>query len=165
MTNKQISEIYEIPLSTVHEWSKPTHNKHKVYLHLQNSSPYIPHKNHRLLHILNRNILNTQKYTIEEIETTLNSKTSNFANQRQKIIVSKFFKECDVEDLEKLIKEHGVSIKRVKKIYEESPERKLLGVQKVWNKRFRLKAIKTERVKKPFPALLLKTIKDRNLDV
>ncbi len=172
MTNQQISEKFNIPTSTVAEWSNPNHNKHTIYLYLLNSSEkqvdQTINKKHRLLPILNRNIAD-KEYTLYEIKEAFTCKDTRNATWRQKAIWSKFFKECDVEDLEDLIQHHGVSTKRVKRIYLELPERAFSGVNNVWDKRFHIKDKVTitkaprgvGKSSRPFPTLLAKVVQDR----
>jgi len=157
MTKKQISEIFNIPMSTLSEWSKPTHNKHKLYIHLINSSSdqikTTLEKKHRLLHILNRNTTG-EKYTLDEIKKAFDVEDYTSTSQRQKSIYRKFFKECDSLDLDELSHEHGISIRKVKNIYINSPERTFSGVSRIWNKRFRIKNEPQHKIEIPFPSLL-----------
>jgi len=167
MTKKQISEIFDIPLSTLSEWSKPTHNKYKLYIHLINSSSNqvktTLKKKHRLLHILNRNTTNA-KYTIDEIKEAFDVVDYTCATQRQKSIYRKFFKECDGVDLNKLVNQYGISIRKVKNIYLNSPERAFSGVSRVWNRRFRIKNEPLQKTEIPFPSLLSRIV-SRNSNV
>ena len=55
------------------------------------------------------------------------------------LIYSKFFKECDADDLEDLEKVFHISKRDVKSIYKQIPERSFKGVSEIWDKRFRLK--------------------------
>jgi len=165
MTKKQISEIFNIPLSTLSEWSKPTHNKHKLYIHLINSSTHqvetTLEKKHRLLHILNRNITG-KKYTLDEIKEAFDVEDYAYTTKRQKSIYRKFFKECDSFDLDELIHQHGISIRKVKNIYINSPERTFSGVSRVWNRRFRIKNEPHHKIEIPFPSLLSRIVSEDN---
>jgi len=167
MKNKQISEIFSIPTSTVAEWSNPNHNKHKIYLYLLNSSKEVAenalNKRHRLLHILNRNTF-SEKYTMKEIKEAFALRDTTNITRRQATIFSKFFKECDVEDLGDLISIHGVSINKVKNIYTSIPEKQLPGVCETWNNRFKIKTQKTRDLKRAptqLPRLLTKVLQER----
>jgi len=101
-------------------------------------------KTHRLIHILNKNIDKNKYFTYDEIKNAFTHTNYKEATQREKIIYSKFFKECDIDDLEDLEKVFHISKRDVKTIYKQIPERSLKGVSEVWNKRFRLKPIKTK---------------------
>lgn len=145
MTKIEINDIFDIPIPTLNEWQKPNSRKHKLYSFLiKSDKQYVnkianTHKTHRLFHILNRNIDKQLQYTYNEIQSAFLKEDYNIATQREQLIYSKFFKECDSEDLESLSSCFEVSKRNIKKIYSSSPERKLKGVAKVWDKRFRLK--------------------------
>ncbi|MDF1876127.1 hypothetical protein JHD48_10325 [Sulfurimonas sp. SAG-AH-194-I05] len=94
---------------------------------------------HRIYHILNRNIHVSYKYEFDEIREAFLVEDYDNTTSRQRMIYSKFFKECDVDDLETFEKVFGVSKRKIKKIYTQIPERVFLGVAEVWDKRFRLK--------------------------
>jgi len=150
MTKKEISTIFDLPLSTLNDWDKETNRKHKLFQFLSNIEVNDLNKfsktkqSHRLLHILNRNIDENRHFSYDEIKNAFNRTNYEEATQREKIIYSKFFKECDVDDLEDLEKVFHVSKRDVKTIYKQIPERSFKGVSEVWDKRFRLKAVDTE---------------------
>jgi hypothetical protein len=149
MTKIEINDIFDIPISTLNEWKKPSSKKHKLYSFLiKYDKQYIDkvtntHQTHRLFHILNRNIDKTQQYSYDEIQSAFLKEDYNAATQREQLIFSKFFKECDSEDLDSLSSSFEVSKRNIKKIYSSSPQRKLKGVSRVWDKRFRLKHFDT----------------------
>jgi len=169
MNNLQISEKYDIPLSTVYDWAKPDHNKYKVYLCLKESLISKPKKSsakrHRILHILNRNINGVEKYSFDEVKEAFDITHFDSNSRRHRIIASKFFKECDLEDLDSLTKNYGISIRGVKYTYSNSPEKKLRGVQKKWNRRFRLPAEERKITAKPIPDIVLQLLQARNTNV
>ena len=145
MTKIEINNIFDIPIPTLNEWQKPNSRKHKLYSFLiKSDKQYINsvsnnHLNHRIFHILNRNIDKIEQYSYNEIQSAFLKDDYNCATQREQLIYSKFFKECESEDLESLSNCFEVSKRNIKKIYSSSPERKLKGIAKVWDKRFRLK--------------------------
>jgi len=150
VTKKEISKLFDIPLSTLNDWDKETNRKHKLFqfissIDIKDIGQFSKiNKSHRLLHILNRNIDKKEYFTYEEIKNAFRHTDYQEANQREKIIYSKFFKECDVDDLEDLEKVFHISKRDVKSIYKQIPERAFIGVAEVWDKRFRLKALKSK---------------------
>ncbi len=145
MTKSEISDILDIPLTTLYDWEKEEHPKNKLYRHLLNTSKSVAKRTtkkkketHRILHILNRNITEKNKYTREEIKKAFSKKDYILATQREKIIYSRFFKECDEDDLTDLVKTFYVSKRDIKLIYKDIPERAFPGVSKVWDRRFRI---------------------------
>ena len=146
MTKKEISKLFDIPLSTVNDWQKEDSSRHKLYEFLravpkkEYQSIKSQQKNHRLLHILNRNIDKKNAYSIKDIKRAFSQDDFNDASDSQQLIYSKFFKECDPDDLKSLVELFDLSIRDIKKIYITSPLRKLKGVREVWDKRFRIKS-------------------------
>jgi len=169
MTNKEISKIFEIPLSTINDWQKVDSNRYKLYqfLHATNVKDVqditSQQKNHRLFHILNRNIEQVSNYSVQEVKTAFSYKHYNEATLREQLIYSKFFKECDEEDLATLQTLLNISIRDVKQIYLSSPLRKLKGVSEIWDKRFRIKVSNTEEtpVNNVIPSALSLILKKR----
>jgi hypothetical protein len=146
MTKKEISRLFDIPLSTVNDWQKEDSTRHKLYEFLravskkEYQSIKLQQKNHRLLHILNRNIDKKNAYGVKDIKRAFLQTDFNEASDSQQVIYSKFFKECDSDDLKSLVELFDLSIRDIKKIYISSPLRKLKGVREVWDKRFRIKS-------------------------
>lgn len=147
MTKKEISKFFDLPLSTLNDWDKETNRKYKLFKFLNNinledlDKVSTTKQNHRLLHMLNRNIDKNKHFTYDEIKNAFSHTDYQKATQREKIIYSKFFKECDVDDLEDLEKIFHISKRDIKAIYKQIPERSFKGVSEVWDKRFRLKHI------------------------
>ena len=169
MTNKEISKIFEIPLSTINDWQKEDSNRHKLYqfLHATNIKDVrdikSQQKNHRLFHILNRNIEQACNYSVQEVKKAFSYKDYNKASLREQVIYSKFFKECDEEDLASLQTLLNISIRDVKQIYISSPLRNFKGVREVWDRRFRIKLSKIEEtpVNNVIPSALSIILKKR----
>ena len=144
MTKHEISNIFDIPLTTLYDWEKENHPRHTLYRYLSNTSKSVATKilnkrsAHRILHILNRNITDDYKYTIEEVKKAFSHNAYKLATQREKLIYSKFFKECDEEDLNDLVENLNVSKRDIERIYRDIPERAFSGASKVWDRRFRL---------------------------
>jgi len=150
MTKKEISKLFDLPLSTLNDWNKETNRKHKLFQFLSNielddlDKFSKTKKSHRLLNILNRNIDENKRFTYDEIKNAFTHTNYQESTQREKIIYSKFFKECDVDDLEDLEKVFHISKRDVKNIYKQIPERSFKGVSEIWDKRFRLKTLDTK---------------------
>lgn len=144
MTKSEISNILDIPLTTLYDWEKEDHLRNKLYRYLSNTTKSVAVKTlnkkstHRILHILNRNITDKHKYTIDEVKKAFSKQEYSLATSREKIIYSKFFKESDEEDLNDLVENLNVSKRDIKRIYKDIPERAFSGVAKVWDRRFRL---------------------------
>lgn len=147
MTKKEISKIFDLPISTLNDWDKEESRKNKLFQFLQNIKLEDTQKNlkkkktHIIFHILNRNIENDKKFTYDEVRNAFIQTDYDEATQREKIIYSKFFKECDVSDLEDFEKVFHVSKRDIKTIYKQIPERMLKGVSEIWDKRFRLQSV------------------------
>ena len=109
MTKKEISKIFDIPFSTVSDWQKENSSRHKLYefLHAISKKEYqsirSQQKNHRLLHILNRNIDKKNTYKVKDIKAAFSKTDFKDASVSQQVIYSKFFKECDSDDLKSLV--------------------------------------------------------------
>jgi len=99
-------------------------------------------KSHRIFHILNRNI--EEKFSFEDIKSAFSNDDYTKSSLNDRFVYSRFFKECDYDDLEKLILVFGVSKKTIRKLYTSLPERKLVGVSEVWDKYFKLQPIQKE---------------------
>ncbi len=143
MTHREIKEYLNIPLSTLDSWKNESHPKYKLYLLLSNTdSKYVEkkisteNKTHRIFHIVNRNSI--ESYNWEDIHNAFKKDNYENASNKETIIYSKFFKECEPADLDSLLKIFNVSKRNIKKIYLTSPLRKLTGVAKVWDVRFRI---------------------------
>ena len=173
MTKKEISKTFNLPLSTLNDWDKETSRKHKLFQFLSSidfedlDNFAQTKKNHRLLHILNRNIDESEHFTYDEIKNAFSHTNYQEATQREKIIYSKFFKECDTDDLEDLEKVFLISKRDVKAIYKQIPERSFKGVFEVWDKRFRLKSLNTEVLKSSnnIPLALQEILQGRTANV
>ncbi len=174
MTKHEISTYFDIPVSTLSDWRNTQNRKYKLFLFLENidlsniDKLLSKNKSHRIFHILNRNIDKSYAYTFDEIKNAFSKNNYNEATQREHIIYSKFFKECDINDLDTLITTFNISKRNIKRIYESSPLRTLKGVAKVWDSRFRLKHInppKQEASSTHIPKALEHLINKRNLNV
>jgi len=174
MTKKEISKLFDISLSTVNDWQKEESSRHKLYEFLravpkkEYQSIKSQQKNYRLLHILNRNIDKKNAYSVKNIKRAFLQDDFNDASDSQQVIYSKFFKECDPDDLKSLVELFDLSIRDIKKIYITSPLRKLKGVREIWDKRFRIKSNNFSVVSydgKNIPAALAHILKNRTAHV
>ncbi|MCT7521256.1 hypothetical protein [Aliarcobacter cryaerophilus] len=77
----------------------------------------------RLPHILNRNIfLKEKKFSIHEIKECLSKNDYKNLTSRERLLVSKLFKEIeDNEDLEAIINAYNLNLKDIEDIYKSSP--------------------------------------------
>ena len=96
---------------------------------------------HRITHILNRNINQKFKYPKSEIYEAFQQSDYSKASQRQKLIYSKFFKECDEEDLYKLITVYHTTFENLKSIYNTSIYRNHNAISTNWDKVFNLPSL------------------------
>ena len=170
MTQTQISKYLDIPFTTLNDWKKEDSNRNKLYQLLINldekevQSKLSKKTNHRFFHILNRNINNYSKFTIDDIVEAFNKKDYNEATLREQSIYSKFFKELEPNELDEFIKTFNVSKRNIKSLYISSPFRTLIGVAKAWDRRFRLKHIDLNiENKKPIPSALQNILNRKNL--
>lgn len=147
MTKHEISILLDLPITTLDRWSNEDDRKNKLFKLLENinkdeAKKIITKKpTHRIFHILNRNITLQNKYSFDEIRKAFLNNDYTKSTLREKIIYSKFFKECDTDDLISFEKVFKVSRRNIKIIYSQIPERKFKGVAKIWDRRFRLKHI------------------------
>jgi len=173
MTKQEIATTFNLPLSTLNDWDKEDSRKYKLFQFLSNVDLADVDKlskaknTHRLFHILNRNIDQDKYFSYEEIKNAFSHSSIDNATQREKVIYSKFFKECDASDLESLEKVFHVSKRDIKSIYKQIPERSFKGVSEVWDKRFRLKPVKVEKLlpSNNIPLSLQEILQRRNLNV
>jgi len=153
MRKHEINKILGIAMPTLNEWEKYGNKRNKlykllIYLDSNEVKKIIENKSyHRIFHILNRNIDEQHKYSFQEIRNAFLKDNYDDATQRERLIYSSFFKECDVDDLSDLIRVFNLSIRTIKKLYTNLPERKLNGVAKVWDRRFRLKKVTRTKIK------------------
>lgn len=87
---------------------------------------------------MNRNVTEEHKFSREEIQAAFLKTNYEMLNQREKIVYSKFFKECDEEDLINLVNVFELSQDNIKSVYEDIPERAFSGVTEIWDKEFKL---------------------------
>ena len=151
MTKKDISKLLDIPLATLNDWQKEDSNRHKLYEFLRSlpkkeyKSIKQQQKEHPIFYVLNRNIDKKERYIPEDIKKAFGKTNYIEASPREKVLYSKFFKECDPDDLKTLIDLFDLSIRNIKQIYLSSPLRKLKGVREVWDRRFRITSDKSRR--------------------
>jgi hypothetical protein len=172
VTKNEINKFFDIPVSTLNEWQKTTSTKNKLYTFLLKSDSKDisnitnSHKTHRLFHILNRNIDKNKHYSYDEIQTAFTKNNYDEATSREQLIYSKFFKECESEELDSLSVVFGINKRNIKKLYVNAPERLLGGVAKIWDKRFRLKHIsKITQIVSSTPTALQFILNKRALNV
>ena len=173
MIKQEINKLLEIPISTLNDWQDESSSKHTLYQFLRatnaNDVSNLLKKQyrHRIFHILNRNIDKKYAYTLEDVKSAFNCTNYDDATSKEQVVYSKFFKECDLEDLDSLITQLNVSIRNIKKIYLSSPLRKIKGVAEVWDKRFRVKSLVDTNIviKTTIPSALENILVKRGLNV
>lgn len=100
----------------------------------------------RLLRIFNKNTLSIDCYTAEEIKIAFAKADHSAGTEKEQLLYSRFFKECNSKDLKNLCSDFKVNVRDVKKIYITSPYGTLKDVAKVWNTKFRLKSIIVHKI-------------------
>ncbi len=146
MKQVEITKKLNIPTSTLKDWSNSEHPRHDLFQLLtkllsneiesiQARPDYIKKSRtqnyHRLLHILNRNT--NVSFTINDIIHAFNDIPYTQKIDEEKLIIERFFKECDEVDYKNLIAIKGINKDTLKNIYKDSiASRSLYSVQ--WNK-------------------------------
>lgn len=104
----------------------------------------------RLPHILNRNIfLKEKKFSTQEIKRCLSQNKYSTLNPRERVLVSKLFKEIkDSDDLEAILDAYKTDIINIENIYKDSPY-STCGFS-FWDNKFNIK-IKKEPKKEYIP--------------
>lgn len=173
MTQSEISTYLNIPFATLNDWKKENSNRHKLYELLANldkdivSQIFNKPKEHRIFHVLNRNVISEEKFTFHDIKNAFTKNNYHEGTIKEQTIYSKFFKEIDIDELDDFIKTFNVSKRDIKNIYISSPFRTLGGVSKKWDNRFRLKSLTNHNISfdsKP-TSLLQSIINQRGINV
>ncbi|PHR58992.1 MAG: hypothetical protein COA44_02255 [Arcobacter sp.] len=157
MKQIEITKKLNIPSSTLKDWSNINHPRHDLFQLLtklssdeikdiQTRPDYIKksrtHNYHRLLHIINRNT-NTN-FTLNDIVHAFNATACTQKSDEEKLIIERFFKECDKDDYKKLIAIKGIEKDNLKSIYKDSiAARSLYRGQ--WDKIFNITSTNEER--------------------
>lgn len=115
----------------------------------------------RLPHILNRNIfLKEKKFSTQEIRNCLSQNRYSTLTQRERLLVSKLFKEIeDNDDLEAILNAYGTNVNNIENIYKDSPYSNC-GFS-FWDNKFNIKTDKEP--KKPYIPLKSSQIKSPRL--
>jgi len=122
MTLSEISTKFDISLSTLKDWRNPQSKKHKLFLFLQNSDEIktgLPHI--RLLQLLNRNIAKEYQFTASELYRCFKKKSYLRLTQREKIIISRLFKEGDIDDAKEVSRVLNIAYENIQHLFESSP--------------------------------------------
>lgn len=170
MTQKEISNYLDIPFATLNDWKQENSNRFKLFDLLKNldlklvESILSKKNNHRIFHILNRNIDNSSKFSYDEIKKAFSNKNYHNATIREQTIYSKFFREIEPSELDDFVKTFNVSKRDIKNLYISSSFRNINGIAIKWDRRFRLKHISTNiENKKVIPSSLQKILNKKNL--
>jgi hypothetical protein len=173
MTEEDIAEL-GVPYTTLQDWKKPSNKRHPLYRLLTNldrdEAEKLLNKGsvHRLQHVLNRNISKELKYSYKEIQGAFENTHYEQLNKRQQNVIDLFFKECDTDDVKSLNDFFKIPRGNLKKLYSEAISlRKIEGVAKVWDRKFRLKKLpkKTPVTVKHIPPALEKVLSKRTVAV
>jgi len=146
MKQIEITKKLNIPSSTLKDWSNSNHPRHDLFQLLTKLSndeieniqarPNSIKKSrtqnyHRLLHILNRNT--DVNFTLNDIIHAFNDTPYAHKTDEEKLIVERFFKECDEDDYKKLLAIKGIEKDNLKNIYKDSIAARSLYSEQ-WNK-------------------------------
>lgn len=147
MKQFEIIKKFDIPSSTLKDWSQEDDRRNSLYQFLRkitpeefeqiNSRQKVVKKRkqpsyHRILHIVNRNT--GKKHTLPDIVKAF-SENKEYANKsiEEKLILDRFFKECDEDDFKKLLLINGIKKTAIKKVYLKSPSSRS-PFHKQWDK-------------------------------
>lgn len=138
MTLKEISVLYDLPVSTLKDWRNPLHKRHKLFLHLQNGNDsQRDTRQIRLLQLLNRNITPEYHFALNELRECFQKKHYGKTTQREKIILAKLFKEGDIEDAHEVERVLNINGDNIRCLFKSSPYQKAYGFEK-WQKEYGL---------------------------
>ena len=170
MTQKEITNYLNIPLTTLNDWKKTDSARNKLYELLINLDSSIAltilnkKVNHEIFSILNRNIADDSNFTFDEIKTAFSKSDSTV---RERLIYAKFFKELDPSELDDFASTFSISKRNIKNIYLTSPFRFLSGVSKLYDKRFRVchtnNNLQTSKSKQNIPAALKQLLANKGV--
>ena len=173
MTQKEITNYLNIPLTTLNDWKKTDSARNKLYELLINLDSSIAltilnkKVNHEIFSILNRNIADDSNFTFDEIKTAFSKSSYSDSTPREQIIYAKFFKELDPSELDDFTSTFNVSKRNIKNIYLTSPFRFLSGVSKLYDKRFRVRHannnLQTSKSKQNIPAALKQLLANKGV--
>ena len=115
----------------------------------------------RLPHILNRNIfLKEKKFSAQEIKKCLSQNRYSTLTPRERVLISKFFKEIkDTDDLEVILNTYKTDINNIEDIYRDSPY-STCGFS-FWDNKFNIDSYK--QTEKPYVPLKSTQIKSPRL--
>jgi succinate dehydrogenase flavin-adding protein (antitoxin of CptAB toxin-antitoxin module) len=108
MQESEALKLLNIPRSTLKEWSKPEHAKHKLYLLIKNTdakralqaiTQSVPTP---ILTLLNRNIKEEELFTNDEIFKLFSKKSYAKLTPRERVAFAKLVRELDDETLTQL---------------------------------------------------------------
>lgn len=87
----------------------------------------------RLLQILNRNLSTGHLFSVAEVKKCFAKERYEDLSKRESVILAKFLKECDKEDLEEIKQKYKINGNKIFTLFITSPYKKLQGLQK-WHK-------------------------------
>lgn len=108
MKENEALKLLNIPRSTLKEWSKPEHTKHKLYLLIKNTdakralqaiTQSVPTP---ILTLLNRNIKDEEQFKNDEIFKLFSKKSYAKLTPRERVAFAKMVRELDDETLTQL---------------------------------------------------------------
>lgn len=131
MQESEALKLLNIPRSTLKEWSKPEHAKHKLYLLIKNtdakralqaitqSAPIA------ILTLLNRNIKEEKQFKNDEIFKLFSKKSYTKLTSRERVAFAKLVRELDDETLAQLFSHKVTTPKAFLHLFYGSPFAKL----------------------------------------
>lgn len=118
MQESEALKLLNIPRSTLKEWSKPQHAKHKLYLlikhtdakrALQAITQTVPTP---ILTLLNRNIKETEYFKNDEIFKLFSKKSYAKLSPREQVAFAKIVRELDDDEILAQLFSHKVTTKK-----------------------------------------------------
>lgn len=170
MTLREISIKHDLPMSTLKDWRNPLHKKHKLFLFLQNSDDLQKDTRYvRLLQVLNRNIAKEYRFTPDELYRCFKKRNYARVTQRERIILSRLFKEGDIEDVFEIERVLHVDQNNIRSLFESSPFCYDRGFQS-WRNAYQITCQNEKNTKealqpKPIKNYLVDFLQQRNIHV
>lgn len=131
MQESEALKLLNIPRSTLKEWSKPEHSKHKLYLLIKNTdakralqaiTQSVPTP---ILTLLNRNIKEKEQFKNDEIFKLFSKKSYAKLTPRERVAFAKMVRELDDETLTQLFSHKVTTPKAFLHLFHGSPFAKL----------------------------------------
>ena len=118
MQESEALKLLNIPRSTLKEWSKPEHAKHKLYLFIKNTdakrvlqaiTQSVPRP---ILTLLNRNIKEIEQFKNDEIFKLFSKKSYAKLTSRERVAFAKLVRELDDDETLAQLFSHKVTTQK-----------------------------------------------------